>query len=207
MLATWLTLSRLPLLLATVLALYRGPGPLRLAAAALLLVGLLLDTVDGLVARRMGQTSLAGSVLDIAADRIYELVLWVCFADLGLIPVTIPLVIIARTTLTDALRSLGVSRGEPPLEQARGGVSRFLVASSWMRTGYATGKIVVFCGLAVAHAIGGNGAGLLRPLGALAWIVVGICVLRGVPVVAGSLRIGRLHPSWSERHRAGPTPS
>lgn len=204
MLATWITLARLPLLLVAVLALYRGPAPLRLAAAALLLVGLLLDTVDGIVARRLGQTTLAGSVLDIAADRIYELVLWVCFADLGLIPVAIPLVIIARTTLTDALRSLGVAMGEPPLTQARGGVARFLVASSWMRTAYAAGKIVVFCGLAVAHALG---AGPVRPLVALAWVLVGICVLRGAPVVAGSLGLGRLGPSWSERHRAGPTPS
>jgi phosphatidylglycerophosphate synthase len=204
MLATWITLARLPLLLVAVLALYRGPAPLRLAAAALLLVGLLLDTVDGIVARRLGQTSLAGSVLDIAADRIYELVLWVCFADLGLVPVAIPLVIIARTTLTDALRSLGVAMGEPPLTQARGGLARFLVASSWMRTAYAAGKIVVFCGLAVAHALG---AGPVAPLGALAWVLVGICVLRGAPVVAGSLGLGRLDPSWSERHRAGPTPS
>ena len=38
-----------------------------------------------------------------AFDSIAE----ICFADLGMIPVAIPLIIIARTTLTDAFRSIG----------------------------------------------------------------------------------------------------
>lgn len=186
MLATWITLARFPLLLAVVLALYLGTGPLRLAGAALLFVGLMLDTVDGMVARRTGATSLAGSVLDIAADRTYELVLWVCFADLGLLPVAIPLVIIARTTVTDAVRSVGVARGEAPFDQARGRVGRFLVGSSWMRTAYASGKVAAFCGLALAQAMGEGGAPLLPPLRLVAWLVVGLCVVRGLPVVLSS---------------------
>ena len=111
MLANWITLSRFPLLLVITLILYFGSPPLQLGCVALLFAGLMLDTVDGIVARSTGQTSLFGSVLDIAADRTYELVLWVCFADLGLISVVIPLIIIARTTLTDAFRSIGVGQG------------------------------------------------------------------------------------------------
>lgn len=186
MVATWITLARFPLLLVVVLALYLGSGPLRLAGAALLFVGLMLDTVDGMVARRTGATSLAGSVLDIAADRTYELVLWVCFADLGLLPVAIPLVIIARTTVTDAVRSVGVARGEAPFDQARGRVGRFLVGSSWMRTAYASGKVAAFCGLALAQAMGERGAPLLPPLRLVARLVAGLCVVRGLPVVLGS---------------------
>jgi phosphatidylglycerophosphate synthase len=188
MLANWITLSRFPILLANVLALYLGSGPVRLVGAALLFLGLMLDTVDGVVARRTGQTSLAGSVLDIAADRTYELVLWVCFADLGLIPVAVPLIIIARTTLTDALRSVGVARGEAPLEQPRGPLGRFLVGSTWMRVGYSTSKVVTFCGLAVVQALGAGGPGLAM-LRAAAWVAVALCALRGVPVIAGSIRL------------------
>ena len=110
MLANWITLSRFPLLLIIVLILYFGSPWVRLGGVGLLFLGLMLDTVDGMVARRTGQTSLFGSVLDIAADRTYELVLWVCFADLRLIPVAIPLIIIARTTLTDSFRSIGVGQ-------------------------------------------------------------------------------------------------
>ena len=140
MLANWITLSRFPLLLISVLVLYFGSPTVRLAGVALLFLGLMLDTVDGMVARKTGQTSLFGSVLDIAADRTYELVLWVCFADLRMIPVAIPLIIIARTTLTDAFRSIGVGQGTAPFAQHRTALGRFLVGSSWMRTGYAVTK-------------------------------------------------------------------
>src|SRR5918999_4238190 len=155
MLANWITLSRFPLLLIIVLILYLGSPEARLAGVALLFVALMLDTVDGVVARKRGETSLFGSVLDIAADRTYELVLWVCFADLRMIPVAIPLIIISRTTLTDALRSIGVGQGTAPFAQHRTALGRFLVGSTWMRTGYAVSKVVTFCGLALVLGLSG----------------------------------------------------
>jgi phosphatidylglycerophosphate synthase len=187
MLANWITISRFPLLLATVLILYFGSPVLRLAGVAMLFLGLMLDTVDGIVARKTAQTSLFGSVLDIAADRTYELVLWVCFAHLGMIPLTIPLIIIARTTLTDALRSIGVGQGAAPFTQHRTSLGRFLVSSSWMRTGYSVIKIVTFCGLALVHA-NIELSEMTTGLRVLAWLTVMICVVRGLPVIVGSLR-------------------
>jgi phosphatidylglycerophosphate synthase len=193
-LANWITLSRFPLLLFTVLILYSGPPGVRLAGVVLLFVGLMLDTVDGMVARRTGQTSLFGSVLDIAADRTYELVLWVCFADLGMIPVAIPLIIIARTTLTDAFRSIGVGQGTAPFEQHRTALSRFLVGSTWMRTGYAVTKVVTFCGLALTQAFSGlptltqTVPRLLTAFQITAWLAVAFCVFRGLPVIISSLK-------------------
>ena len=197
MLANWITLSRVPLLLINVLVLYFGSPEVRLAGVALLFLGLMLDTVDGVVARKRGETSLFGSVLDIAADRTYELILWVCFANLGLIPVAIPLIVLARTTLTDAFRSIGVAQGTAPFAQHRTALGRFLVGSTWMRVGYSASKIVAFCGLALVHAgsgfpartlLGGAVAPLWSALGAVAWIAVAFCVLRGLPVVVHSLR-------------------
>ena len=192
MLANWITLARFPLLAINVLVLFMGSPPVRLAAVALLLIGLLLDTVDGVVARKTHQTSLFGSVLDIAADRTYELVLWVCFAYLQLITVAIPVIVIARTTLTDALRGIGVSQGEAPFSQHRTPLGRFLVGSTLMRTGYSLSKTVAFVGLALAQALAGFPAGgRAATLGAqmgevsrgVAWIAVIFCVLRGLPVV------------------------
>jgi CDP-diacylglycerol--glycerol-3-phosphate 3-phosphatidyltransferase len=194
MLANWITLSRFPLLLIIVLILYFGSPWIRLAGVVLLFMGLMLDTVDGLVARKRGETSLFGSVLDIAADRTYELILWVCFADLRMIPVTIPLIIIARTTLTDAFRSIGVGQGTTPFAQHRTQLGRFLVGSTLMRTGYAVTKVVTFCGLALAQAFAGF-PGLMRSvpsmmtvLRATAWLAVVFCVFRGLPVIVSSLR-------------------
>jgi CDP-diacylglycerol---glycerol-3-phosphate 3-phosphatidyltransferase len=195
--ATWITLSRFPLLLASMLALYHGSPAVQLAGIGVLLVGLLLDTVDGIVARRTGQTSLFGSVLDIAADRTYELVLWVGFADLGLIPAWVPFVILTRTTLTDAFRSLGVGQGAGPFDQHRTALGRFVVRSSTMRIAYSAGKVATFCGLGLVRALDGFPAGSMAarvalPLTAMAevalWITVLLCLVRGVPVIVGGLR-------------------
>jgi phosphatidylglycerophosphate synthase len=197
MLANWITLSRFPLLLLTVLILYFGSAPMRLAGVALLFGGLMLDTVDGVVARKRGETSLFGSVLDIAADRTYELILWVCFADLGMIPVVIPLIIIARTTLTDAFRSIGVGQGTAPFAQHRTALSRFLVGSSWMRSGYAVTKVITFCGLALAQAFEGLPPGtagvasapaMMSVFRVTAWLALAFCIFRGLPVIISSLR-------------------
>ena len=185
MLANWITLSRLPLLAINVWLLYWGPPVLRLVGVPLLLIGLLLDTVDGVVARRRHETSLFGSVLDIAVDRTYELVLWVCFADLRFIPAAIPIIVITRTTLTDAFRGIGVSQGAAPFKQHRTRLGRFLVGSTPMRVGYSLSKIVAFMTLALGQALG-EGAGGARFLAAgliAAWIAVGFCVLRGLPVL------------------------
>jgi CDP-diacylglycerol---glycerol-3-phosphate 3-phosphatidyltransferase len=196
-LANWITLSRFPLLLINILILYRGSAPMRLAGVGLLFVGLMLDTVDGMVARKTGQTSLFGSVLDIAADRTYELVLWLCFADLRLIPLAIPLIVIARTTLTDAFRSIGIRQGTAPFAQHRTALGRFLVGSTFMRVGYSIAKTTTFCGLALAQAFGGfpaatKYAGLVPPmttaLRVTAWMAVIFCVLRGLPVIMHSVR-------------------
>ena len=192
MLANLITLSRFPLLFICTLILYLGSPVVRLAGVALLFLSLMLDTVDGMVARKTGQTSLFGSVLDIAADRTYELVLWVCFADLGMIPAAIPLIIIARTTLTDALRSIGVAERTAPFAQHQTAVARFLVGSSWMRTGYSITKVTAFCGLALVHALAGFPgettigiavAPMLGVLQVIAWLAVIFCVCRGLPVI------------------------
>jgi CDP-diacylglycerol---glycerol-3-phosphate 3-phosphatidyltransferase len=197
MLANWITLSRLPLLLINVLILYRGSPSTRLAGTLLLFIGLMLDTVDGVVARRTGQTSLFGSVLDIAADRAYELVLWVCFADLGFISIAVPLIVIARTTLTDAFRSIGVGKGIAPFAQHRTSLSRFLVGSAFTRIGYSVSKVVTFCGLALTQAFAGlspdstlgrSAPSLLAFFRITAWIAVVFCISRGLPVIISSLR-------------------
>lgn len=195
MLANRITLSRFPLLLLSILVLYLGSPLVQFVGVALLFVGLMLDTIDGLVARKTGQTSLFGSVLDIAADRTYELALWVCFADLRMIPTVIPLIVVARTTLTDALRSIKVGQGTAPLSQHRTALARFLVGSSWMRTGYSIAKVTTFCGLGVARAfagfpmettLGSTAAPATAVLRSIAWLTVVLCVVRGLPVILGS---------------------
>ncbi len=195
--ANWITLSRLPLLLLYVLMLFFGEVGLQLAGVPLILLLMLMDSVDGIVARRTNSTSLMGSVLDIAADRTYELVLWVTFASLRLIPVAIPLIVISRTTLTDALRSVGVGQGERAFDQHRSRLGNFLVASKWMRSSYGISKALSFAGLNLGLALSKYPPGspsfsaapeVLRVFVALSWVSVAFCVLRGLPVILGAIR-------------------
>jgi phosphatidylglycerophosphate synthase len=190
--AVWITLSRFPLLLLSVLAFYFGSPAVQLGGTALLFAGLMLDTVDGVVARRTGQASLFGGVLDIAADRTYELVLWVGFADLGLVPPWIPMLILVRTTLTDAFRSLGVSHGVAPFDQPAGALGRFLVASPSMRIAYSVAKVTTFCGLPLLRALSEFPSdawphGLESVLGTVVspalYATVVLCLVRGLPVI------------------------
>jgi hypothetical protein len=102
-----------------------------------------------------------------------------------------------RTTLTDALRAIGIGQGQAPFAQHRSALGRFLVGSSWMRTAYAVAKITTFCGLALVQACAAfppdsilqrAAAPLLAALGPAAWLTVVLCVVRGLPVIVGSLR-------------------
>lgn len=204
--ANWITISRFPLLALFLIALYTSGPAVRLALVPVLFLLLMLDTLDGQVARARNQTSLLGSVLDIAADRANELALWVSFSDLGLIPIFIPLTVILRTVLTDSFRSIGVGQGQAPFDQHRSSLGRFLVKSPWMRTGYSVSKVLAFCGLTLALALSGfpagSGEARLAPLVhqiflAVSWVAATICVLRGLPVIIGAIR----------RHWMGGTPS
>jgi phosphatidylglycerophosphate synthase len=195
--ANALTLSRFPILLIYLLMLYFGNHIVQLLSVPLLFLALMIDSVDGIVARRTGQASLTGSVLDIVADRVYELVLWVSFADLNVIPVLIPIIVITRTTWTDAIRSIGVQKGEAPFDQIKSNLGKFIVGSPWMRSIYGISKIVSFCGLALGIALGAfpegssafdSSTSILQIFTTTSWIAVTLCVIRGAPVIAGILR-------------------
>ena len=201
--ATLITLSRFPLLALVIGAMYSPLQTVRFTGIGALLVGLALDTIDGIVARQRRETSLLGSVLDIAADRTYEIVLWISFADLGLIPLLIPIIVVARTALTDAIRGLGVRRGTAPFAQVATRLGRFLVASAWMRTAYGLTKLVAFCGLATVRPLGAarpeSAAALLGVMQPVAWLCVTFCVLRGVPVLFEGVQQHRLEPDDARR--------
>ena len=195
--ANLITVIRFPLLLGFLLMLYFGNPGVQLLSVPYLFFALFLDTVDGVVARRTGTTSLMGSVLDIATDRTYELVLWIVLADVGTISVAIPLIVIVRTTLTDAIRSIGVSRGKAPFEQEGSGLGHFVVSSPWMRSSYSISKIVAFCGLTLGYALSGFPQGsnlqaasdpILRVSEIVAWVAVVFSVVRGAPVILSGYR-------------------
>ncbi len=185
--ANAVTLSRIPLLLVILVLLYQPTAGGQLAAAILIMVSIALDSVDGAVARARGEVSLMGSVLDIAVDRVVEYVLWVVFADLRVIPVGIPLIVIIRGSFVDTIRSVAPAQGKAPFDLMSTSWGRFLVKSPWMRSGYGVAKASAFVLLALAFSLqtGGNPVAgtVLSGAQVLSWIAVVFCVVRGLPVL------------------------
>lgn len=195
--ANTITILRFPLLAAVVILLYQPRDPVRLIAVLLIAVLMFMDTLDGVVARRRHEESLMGSALDIAADRAVEIVLWVVFAHLRLIPVIIPLVVIIRGTLTDSIRSVAAQRGLSAHRMMSSSLGKWLVASPPMRTGYSIVKIVAFLTLALALQ-SGNAAWtqtVYRVGLYAAWLAMVLCIIRGLPVLWEAQGILRPVPS------------
>lgn len=191
--ANLITALRFPLLILIVLLLYGGGTVGQLTAAFLIVVLILMDSLDGIVARRRNEQTLIGSALDVAADRAVEIVLWVTFAHARLIPVLIPLTVVIRGALTDSIRNVALQHGQSAHSMMQALWARWLVASSPMRTGYAVVKAVAFTLLALSWGLrsGGYAAwdGVWRAGLVCAWISVVICLLRGLPVVIEAPRL------------------
>ena len=71
--ANLITLIRIPLLALIGYLLYQPQAKLHIISAILILILILMDSLDGMVARKLKVSSVLGSVLDIAADRTVEL--------------------------------------------------------------------------------------------------------------------------------------
>ncbi|MGC9347018.1 MAG: CDP-alcohol phosphatidyltransferase family protein [Anaerolineae bacterium] len=187
MFANLMTLLRVLVLGVAVVFLYQEAPILHYISAGLVLFAIFTDFLDGLIARRLDQTTLLGSVLDIAADRSVEFVMWVVFAHLGLISVVVPLIVLVRGVFVDALRSMAPAQGLKPFDLMRSDLGRFLVKSPWLRTPYALVKAAAFFFLAVERGLSTAGHSLASTASIVAqiltWIAVGFCLVRGVPVL------------------------
>jgi CDP-diacylglycerol---glycerol-3-phosphate 3-phosphatidyltransferase len=190
--ANTITLARLPLLVVIVFLLYLGNPAVQITMAVLVLFLIFMDTLDGLVARHRHEAGVLGSKLDIAVDRIVELVLWVVYAHLGLISVAIPVIVIIRGGLVDTVRSFSLVWGETSFGMMRTKWGQRLVASGFMRSLYGLTKALAFCTLALALGLRGLWAGTPRADLAegvwvfavvVSWIATAICIIRGAPVL------------------------
>ncbi|MFQ5785603.1 MAG: CDP-alcohol phosphatidyltransferase family protein [Alphaproteobacteria bacterium] len=204
--ANLITLSRFLLLLVVVLMAYQAPAMWQLVDAPLILLIIALDGLDGYVARRRAETSVFGSIFDIAIDRVVENVMWVVLADLDLVPIWVAVVFIARSSVVDSIRYAAISRGETAFGMMRSSWGCFLVAGRFMRGFYGGLKAATF-----------GWALLIQPWPALhpelwtEWsarldvvtmvLVIAstaVCLLRGIPVIVeflmvqGILRDGRV---------------
>ena len=199
--ANLITVVRLGLLFVVVAFLYADPSGLAGLSMLLLFVVFAGDGLDGYVARRTGSTSRFGAVFDIAGDRVVETVLWVVFADLGVIRIWVPLLVVTRGSIVDALRSLSYAEGMTAFGEKnmmRSALIRWLTAGRFMRGLYGYAKAIGFVFL--AGLVGYNRAETPARLEALydvdafrafgwlsVWSAVALTVIRGLPVIIDAL--------------------
>lgn len=154
--ANRVTLARIGLLFFLVILVYDNNLWARFLAGIIAVVVIVGDWLDGFLARKLGEATKLGSILDIAGDRIVETVLWIVLADLELVPLWIPIVVISRSILTDSIRNylmrFGYTAfGESTMMQSK--LGKFLTGSPVMRTGYAVLKAMTFSWLLLISAL------------------------------------------------------
>lgn len=194
--ANIITVSRFPLLFLIVILLTLPSPGARLATVPLVVLLIIMDSIDGIVARSRHEESLLGSVLDIMTDRSVELVMWVVYAHLGLVPLAIPIIFVIRGTVVDALRAVGIKQGTTPFGTTTSRAGSFLVGSPYMRSSYGIAKALAFTLLALTAALDSYveiGRSSIQTVNTihlvaliLSWIATAFCVVRGLPVIIES---------------------
>lgn len=200
--ANLITVGRLILLFVVIWMIYVGNVQVIEACMILIIVVFASDGLDGWVARKRGSTSPFGAVFDIAGDRIVENVLWVIFADLDLIPVWVPLMVLTRGFLVDGLRSLSYAEGMTAFgdqNMMRSPISQWLTAGRFMRGLFGWAKsagFVFLTGLVAWNSMDTDGTVIgslysvagLRWFGwTLVWVAVALTVIRAIPVFVDSI--------------------
>lgn len=201
MLANLITFLRLSFIGIVIALAYWAAPEWQTLNPLVLVVVFLMDALDGYVARKRNEATLFGSIFDIAADRVIEIVLWLIAADLELVPLWVAIVFIVRGNLVDSIRYSAVSRGEAPYDMMHRKIGRFLVASRTMRGSYNTLKMVAFAWLfamspwaALApQTFEAASATIAVVTALLVYGAVAMCLLRGVPVIVEFLLDKRVY--------------
>jgi CDP-diacylglycerol--glycerol-3-phosphate 3-phosphatidyltransferase len=204
--ANLITVGRLALLFGVIWLLYVGNVQVITLCMVLIIVVFASDGVDGWVARRRGSTSTFGAVFDIAGDRIVENALWVVFADLNLLPIWVPLLVMTRGFVVDGLRSVSYADGMTAFgdqNMMRSSLTQWLTAGRFMRGFFGWAKAAAFVFLAGLEGdrhrdAEGTFIGALYGQDWYLWfgwslvvLSIALTIIRGLPVVFDALAMLR----------------
>lgn len=205
--ANLLTILRMILSIIAIEFLFTGRPELTVSAALLTVLVIILDGLDGYVARAFNEQSNFGSLFDILGDRVVENLYWIAFSVLGIVPVWVPMVVVTRGIITDGLRSVAFSKGYTAFGKntmMQNPIFHFLTASRFSRAVYGTAKALAFLFLIIAYipnieyydfmSLKSYGfysiiqQYLILIANILVYITVAMCVIRGLPVIFESKR-------------------
>ena len=205
--ANLLTILRMILAVIAIEFLFTGNPCYSISAVFITLVVIILDGLDGYVARKFNEQSKFGSVFDILGDRVVENLYWIAFAVIGTVGVWVPMVVVARGIITDGLRSIALSKGYTAFGDStmmKNKFCHFLTASRFSRAVYGVAKTLVFLMLIIAYIPNFEYCDfftvnqfvfysniqpyLILIANILVYITVGMCIIRGLPVLFESKR-------------------
>jgi CDP-diacylglycerol--glycerol-3-phosphate 3-phosphatidyltransferase len=138
------TLVRVILIFCAIALLFHNGSPYCILGSMILFLALLLDGVDGILARKFNANSKVGALIDTLGDRITENTFLVFLAYKQLIPLFVPIIFISRSFLSDFVRSLALQRGIGTFALNTSLLGRCLVASKTSRAIYLILKFMVF---------------------------------------------------------------
>jgi CDP-diacylglycerol--glycerol-3-phosphate 3-phosphatidyltransferase len=92
---------------------FREPGEQELAASALFIAASITDGLDGYLARKRGQITTMGMLLDPLADKLMVTTAYIILVAYNprIVPVWIAVLVIGREFLVSGLRSIAASEG------------------------------------------------------------------------------------------------
>ncbi len=107
-----LTLSRIflvPLLLAVLLT--KNIPNKEIYASVIVLIAAATDWLDGYLARRLGQISTLGALLDPIADKLLVSAAFISMVEMGLIPAWVVVIVVGREMAVTGLRAIALGSG------------------------------------------------------------------------------------------------
>ena len=215
--ANLITIARLLLVFVVIALVYEGGVTTITICIPVITLIFAADGLDGYVARRRQSTSQFGSIFDIAGDRIVENALWIAFANLGLITVAAPLLVMTRGFIVDGIRSVSYSEGKTAFgkeNMMRSDLTRWLTAGRFMRGLYGYAKALGFVFLTglegyrhrdASGTLLGDvyGSDIVRAIGWICvWGALALTVIRGLPVIVDASSLWSKPPQPSAEQHA-----
>lgn len=162
-LANLISILRVGLAFLAIFFLVKGGDIARLLFMILIAMSVILDAVDGIVARWLNCQSHFGEILDHTADYVVANSVWMALAGMGLIPLWVPIITTARDFFVSFHKKTSNNK------------FRWLSSSRRMRAVYATMKLAsweivilsTFFPISMTRGV--------------VYITVGLCLVRALP--------------------------
>ncbi|MCY3740446.1 MAG: CDP-alcohol phosphatidyltransferase family protein [Candidatus Poribacteria bacterium] len=146
----------------------------------------ILDVVGGIIARKCNQTTKLGTILDTVVNRSVENTFWIYFTVTGLIPLWMPITVLARGFFTDNLQQC--------IQLSTTGWAHILTRSRTIHALYDIAKMSTFLCLAGISAFKPENPVIELTSIILATGTIGFCILRGIPLFIETCKIFTVNP-------------